>query len=570
MNPLTMQSRRTGTCNLYWKLPFLIFLFSAGSLLGCGESTTLIEEPTPISEASPTSMSDSRADERIETSEISIDPDLLRVIEEAQNADICEVAPWESECVERRSIEESNRKAELSSADQVVMSDTEFAPDSALASMLQQLLSSVVRVSAGDSAGTGIIAQVKGNNGYIVTNHHVIEDSESVQVTVDHTEIYAGEVLGFDKVRDLAVLKICCGEFRPARFGEVTSVGPGTEVIVAGFARGIPAAPSLTRGIISAVRYDPGVSSEVIQTDAAINPGNSGGPLVSMGGEVLGVVTFKFEDAEGLGFVISSDVVLQRLPVLWKGEADVPTAVAVTDSRIYDSSLEARIQEALKDLISTPSPMRTLPPAVGETDSPRPTVVFVPVPVTPRGVPVPADSPTLHPCALATLEPVDEMHTAYKRFLAGRRINYSLSFQRVLDDRFAVVAGSYIIAFLNNPLAYNSFRDYLVPIDIDRIISIDTKSQFESLRRRDLLPEPGTTLAEYGKSRASDPCTAARIRAFTDDDIMTLLAIAHKRSQYNSAFSNYVDGATLNGIDSFRHQDPETPLIFWVLENGVK
>ena len=534
-----------------WKLPLFILLLFASASLGCGGGTALLETPTSTVKVTPTAASDPQADRLLKSSD-PMDASVIRVIEEAQSAHPCDLTPWDSECVE------DYQREKLAGADQVVMEDSDTVTVAALTSRLQQLLPSVVRVSTGNSAGTGVIAHTRGNIGYVVTNHHVVEDASSVEVTVGQTNRYNGEILGFDQVRDLAVLKICCGEFMPARFGDVTSVGPGTEVIAIGFARDIPGSPSLSRGIISAMRYDPGVQSEVIQTDAAINPGNSGGPLASLGGEVLGLVTFKFDQAEGLGFAISSDAVLQQMPALWGGEADVPAVpaqVPVVDPALSDDELEARIREALEEIVPIPTPAASL----------------APVPV-PNAQPIPSISPTLteiplsHPCALETIESAEDMAITYEKFLAAEgMVNYSPLAQEALRIRVVDAAGSYTIAFLNDPMAYNSFRDYLIAIGIEGAIGLDSKSQLESLRRRGLLPERRTSLVEYGEARASDPCTAARIRVFTDDDVMTLLAL----SVNGGGINRYASDAVLTSLVRFRFHDPSAPLIYWILENQV-
>ena len=143
-----------------------------------------------------------------------------------------------------------------------------------------------------------------------------------VSVTVDDSAEYRGTVLGTDPVRDLAVIRICCGSFRTLSFGDASELEPGDGVVAIGYALGLLGEASITRGIVSAIRYDSNHLSDVIQTDAAINPGNSGGPMLSMTGQIVGVNTYRIDEsssgrtAEGLGFAISATTLLQRLPVL--------------------------------------------------------------------------------------------------------------------------------------------------------------------------------------------------------------------------------------------------------------
>ena len=98
-------------------------------------------------------------------------------------------------------------------------------------------------------------------------------------------------------MRDLAVVTICCGQFHTLPFGDASRLEPGGEVVAIGYALGLSGEASITRGIVSAIRYDSRYLSDVIQTDAAINPGNSGGPMLSMSGEILGINTFKISEA---------------------------------------------------------------------------------------------------------------------------------------------------------------------------------------------------------------------------------------------------------------------------------
>ncbi len=146
----------------------------------------------------------------------------------------------------------------------------------------------------------------------------MIAEAGLVRVVVNDSAAYQGTVLGSDPVRDLAVVSICCGAFQSLSFGDVSRLGPGDSVFALGYPIHLPGSATLTNGIVSAIRYDPVYQSDVIQTDAAINPGNSGGPMLSVNGEILGIITFKYSDIdlEGLGFAISSTTVQQRIPAL--------------------------------------------------------------------------------------------------------------------------------------------------------------------------------------------------------------------------------------------------------------
>lgn len=176
---------------------------------------------------------------------------------------------------------------------------------------------SVVGVVIYEPAGS-IISEPKGEgsgiviseDGYIVTNSHVIGDSKhyNVQiVTIDGTE-YSASVVGYDTQTDLAVVKADASGLTPATFGDSEKLSVGAWVSAIGNPGGIDFAGSMTRGIVSAVNRDMGSSLvKYIQTDAAINPGNSGGALLNMYGQVIGINTSKIVATgfEGMGFSIA-------------------------------------------------------------------------------------------------------------------------------------------------------------------------------------------------------------------------------------------------------------------------
>ncbi len=206
-------------------------------------------------------------------------------------------------------------------------------PAPALSAMIKQVRPAVVRIQTSSRMGSGVIFETQGRTGYVVTNHHVVEGDVQVSVTVNDSTTYSGSVLGTDSVRDLAVVSICCGSFQTLPFGNAAALQPGDEVVVIGYALNFRGQATVTRGIVSAVRYDSAHRRDLIQTDAAINPGNSGGPLLSMWGKILGINTGRVEESpsgrptEGLGFAISGTTVQQQIPTLRAGPpAPTPTA----------------------------------------------------------------------------------------------------------------------------------------------------------------------------------------------------------------------------------------------------
>ncbi|MGB6179008.1 S1C family serine protease [Carnobacterium sp.] len=171
--------------------------------------------------------------------------------------------------------------------------------------------------------GSGVIYKIDGDKAYIVTNNHVIEDSDAIEILLkDGTKIKA-EVIGTDVWTDLAVLSIPSDNIKKAAtFGNSDSIEVGEPAIAIGSPLGTNFASSVTQGIVSAknrtvetdIDGDSIVDWEmtVIQTDAAINPGNSGGALINIAGQVIGINSMKIssDTVEGLGFAIpSNDVV---------------------------------------------------------------------------------------------------------------------------------------------------------------------------------------------------------------------------------------------------------------------
>lgn len=169
-------------------------------------------------------------------------------------------------------------------------------------------------VPAGE--GSGIIIS---EDGYIVTNSHVISNAQGIKVVLSNDEEYEAEIIGVDTRTDLAVVKIKASGLAPAEFGNSDQMSAGDKVVAIGNPGGLEFAGSITQGIISAlnrqITSSGGYTMECIQTDAAINPGNSGGALVNEYGQVVGINSSKIAatDYEGIGFAIPSNT---AVPIL--------------------------------------------------------------------------------------------------------------------------------------------------------------------------------------------------------------------------------------------------------------
>lgn len=167
-----------------------------------------------------------------------------------------------------------------------------------------------------EGSGTGFVVD---KNGYIITNHHVVENADRIKVHLagDPTE-YRARVVGYDSETDIAVLKIDTKtSLTPVQIGNSDSVQVGDWVIAIGSPFGLQA--TVTAGIVSAERTSrdlPGANTfqNFLQTDAAINPGNSGGPLLNTRGEVIGVNTMiatRSGAYEGIGFALPSNMAVK-------------------------------------------------------------------------------------------------------------------------------------------------------------------------------------------------------------------------------------------------------------------
>ncbi|GAA6160958.1 DegQ family serine endoprotease [Ruegeria sp. HU-ET01832] len=149
--------------------------------------------------------------------------------------------------------------------------------------------------------------------GYIITNHHVVDNAESVTVRLSDDRTFEAEVIGTDPLTDIAVLKIDAGEdLQAVELGDSDIIRVGEDVVAIGNPFGLNS--TVTTGIVSAKgrNISQGPYAEFIQTDAAINKGNSGGPLFNMDGEVIGVNSAIYSPtggSVGLGFAVTSNIV---------------------------------------------------------------------------------------------------------------------------------------------------------------------------------------------------------------------------------------------------------------------
>ena len=184
-----------------------------------------------------------------------------------------------------------------------------------------------------NSSGSGIIFK---EDGYIVTNYHVIKGAEMITVKLANSDkIFNAKLIGAEANRDIAVIKIEAEKLPIAKFGDSANVKVGDVAIAIGNPLGDEFAGSVTSGIISAINRKITMQDssgkvttyKVLQTDAAINPGNSGGALVNEAGEIIGINSLKIEgsyNAEGMGFAITINEASEIIKRIMDGTTEPP------------------------------------------------------------------------------------------------------------------------------------------------------------------------------------------------------------------------------------------------------
>ena len=183
------------------------------------------------------------------------------------------------------------------------------------------------------STGTGFFYKQDKTTSYIMTNHHVVADCETVKVILSNNEEIEVKVKGSEAYSDIAVLEVNTEQvIQVATLGKSENLKVGDTLFAVGSPEGADYAGTVTKGILSgkdrlvAVALTNITTSDyymkVLQTDAAINPGNSGGPICNINGEVIGITNMKLVDAtvEGMGFAIPIEDALYYAAILEKGE----------------------------------------------------------------------------------------------------------------------------------------------------------------------------------------------------------------------------------------------------------
>ena len=161
------------------------------------------------------------------------------------------------------------------------------------------------RVVPVQGMGSGFIID---NEGYVLTNNHVIAEAHEITVTLSDSRVFQGQLAGTSRRADVAVIKIEGENLTPATLGDSDKLRVGQRVYAIGNPFGLVGGPTVTSGVISAlnrtIHSEQGAFEGLVQTDAAINPGNSGGPLIDVEGKVVAINTAIIPFAQGIGFAV--------------------------------------------------------------------------------------------------------------------------------------------------------------------------------------------------------------------------------------------------------------------------
>lgn len=203
--------------------------------------------------------------------------------------------------------------------------------------------------SVQSGAGSGVVLT---EDGYIVTNHHVIEGASKITVTVDDEHTYDAKIIGSDENADIALIKVEAKGLVPATVGDSDNMVVGEKTIVIGNPLG-QLGDTVTDGIVSALNREvkiDGRTSTLFQTNAAINPGNSGGGVFNAAGNLIGIVDAKSSgaDIEGLGFAIPVNTmskVVKEIMEYGYVKGYVDTGIEFVEINDYFTAMQYRVNQ---------------------------------------------------------------------------------------------------------------------------------------------------------------------------------------------------------------------------------
>ena len=225
--------------------------------------------------------------------------------------------------ISRGSVNETQMNVSSRPATEVVVHTVDGVKELTDAELYAANVNSVVSINVTGTSGTNFFGQptqtasagsgfVLTEDGYIATNYHVVENANTVTVTMYNGDSYDAKYIGGDEEYDIAVIKVEAADLKPVTLGDSDTLNVGDHVLAIGNPLG-ELTFSMSGGMVSSVNRAINVNGtpfNMIQTDASINSGNSGGPLFNRYGEVIGIVSAKYSSSssgtsvEGLGFAI--------------------------------------------------------------------------------------------------------------------------------------------------------------------------------------------------------------------------------------------------------------------------
>ncbi len=193
-----------------------------------------------------------------------------------------------------------------------------------LADIVAVVRPGIVRIATELGTGSGVIVDQRGTTSHVLTAYHVIAGATQISVSLSDGTRYSASLLGLDAKRDLAVLSYCCSQAsRVVAFGNSQSLRSGEEVLAIGYPLGLTGEATVTRGIVSATRFDTELDAWVVQTDAPVNAGSSGGALLNSSGRLIGIISYRIRGSsgsvEGFGFAVMERSISPVLPGLQLG-----------------------------------------------------------------------------------------------------------------------------------------------------------------------------------------------------------------------------------------------------------
>ena len=215
---------------------------------------------------------------------------------------------------------EAAETVQLGSSQTVMFPNIADTVESVRASVVSIVSDTVSRnmfgLRQGEGSGSGVIFD---SSGLILTNNHVIKDATKITVTLDDGSQKEADIIGYDKLSDLAVIQIPGENYPFIPLENESTLRVGDWVIANGIALALPGGPTVTVGVVSALGRNIDISrdstlTDLIQTDTVINPGNSGGPLLNLNGDIVGINTVVVRgnandgtSIEGIGFAVNID-----------------------------------------------------------------------------------------------------------------------------------------------------------------------------------------------------------------------------------------------------------------------